>query len=257
MSARLATAGVLLVALVAGPRAMPWAGSVAHADEVEVFARVVVDSTPLRSGPGSSFRQVGLAVRGDTFPVKKRATSGYWFQIERPDGTLAWVLGDAVYNHELGEGDAPRNRVFAPPPLRDARVEISATFGALGGGGFMAIRPTLLVAPVFGLEVTGAVAVSRAGRLLLVGGGGIVNLFPDWPVVPYFVVGGGMTVSDPNADTFLLESGSIPMLYGGGGLRFGFRQRLTLRIEARAYAFFEPGRYVAQEEYSGGLSVFF
>ncbi|MCB9618378.1 MAG: SH3 domain-containing protein [Sandaracinus sp.] len=233
------------------------ASSSAQADDVEVFARVVVDSTPLRSGPGSSFRQVGLAVRGDTFPVKKRATSGYWFQIERPDGTLAWVLGDAVYNHELGEGEGPRYRVFAPPPLRDAHVEIAATFGSLGGGGLMAIRPTFLIAPYFGLEITAAVAVSRAGRLLLAGGGGLLNLFPDWPVVPYFAVGGGVTISDPNSDTFLLESGSIPMLYGGGGLRFGFRQRLTLRLEVRAYAFFEPGRYVAQEEYSGGLSVFF
>lgn len=232
-------------------------GSAVRADDVEVFARVVVDSTPLRSGPGSSFRQVGLAVRGDTFPVKRRATSGYWFQIERPDGTLAWVMGEAVYNHELGEGEGRRWRIFAPPPLNDAHVEIAATFGVLGGGGFMAIRPTLLVAPIFGLELTGAVAVSRAGRLMLFGGGGVINVFPDWPVVPYLVIGGGVTVSDPNADTFLLESGSIPMLYGGGGLRFGFRQRLTIRIEARAYAFFEPGRYVAQEEYSGGLSVFF
>jgi hypothetical protein len=166
-------------------------------------------------------------------------------------------MGEAVYNHELGEGEGRRWRVFAPPPLSDAHVEIAATFGVLGGGGFMAIRPTLLVAPIFGLELTGAVAVSRAGRLMLFGGGGVINVFPDWPVVPYLVIGGGVTVSDPNADTFLLESGSIPMLYGGGGLRFGFRQRLTIRIEARAYAFFEPGRYVAQEEYSGGLSVFF
>lgn len=250
--------GSRVVAAFMAAMALAGAPSLVAADEVEVYARVVVDSTALRSGPSSSQRQVGIARRGDTFLVKQRSTRGYWFQIERPDGTLAWIMGDATYNHEVGEGGEVRRwRVFAPPPLREARMEIAATFGVLGGGGFMAVRPTVLIAPVFGIEATAAAAVSRAGRLLLFGGAGVVNLFPDWPVVPFFAVGGGVALSDPNADTFLLESGSIPVLYGGGGLRFGFRQRFTIRIEVRAYAFFEPGRYVAQEEISGGLSVFF
>ncbi|MEM9070063.1 MAG: SH3 domain-containing protein [Myxococcota bacterium] len=232
--------------------------SEARADDVELFARVIVDSTPLRSGPSASFRRVGIAFRGDTFLVKRRSTQGYWFQIERPDGTLAWILGDAVYNHEVGEDDERRpSRVFAPPPLVDAHIEIAADFGALGGGGFMAIRPTILIAPEVGLEITGGASVSRAGRILLAGVGGVVNVFPRSPVVPFLVVSGGVAFSDPNADTFLLERGSTAMLAGGGGLRFGFRQRITIRIEARAYVFFESDRYVTQEEFSGGLSVFF
>jgi len=230
----------------------------AHADDVEVFARVVVDATPMRSGAGPGFRRIGIATRGETFPVRRRATSGYWFQVERPDGTLAWVLGDAVYTHEVGEVEgARRYRVFAPPPLADAKMEISAMFGALGGGGFMAVRPTLVLDAYFGIEVNGAASVNRAGNLLLIGGGGVVNVFPLWPVVPFLVVGGGAAFSDPNADTFLLEQGTTGMLYAGGGLRFGFRKRLVLRVEVRTYVFFEADRYVSQEEYSGGISVFF
>jgi hypothetical protein len=136
-------------------------------------------------------------------------------------------------------------------------VEIAATFGVMGGGGFMALRPTVLLAPEFGFELTGAATVSKGGRILMGGVGGIVNLFPKLPVVPYVVAGGGMAVSDPNADTFLLESGSVGMLYAGGGLRFGFRYKITIRIEARSYAFFDANRYKPQEEYSGGLTVFF
>lgn len=230
----------------------------ARADDVEVFARVVVERTALRSGPGADFRRVGFASRDDVFPVLRRATRGYWFEIERPDGTRAWVLGDAVYNHEVGELDDPRRfRVFAPPPLLDARMEVAVTFGALGGGGFMAIRPTLLLDPYFGLEITGAATVNRAGQLLMALGGGIVNVFPEWPVVPFLAVGGGVTFSNPNSDAFLLEQGRVNTLYGGGGLRFGFRKRLTLRLDIRLYAFFEADRYVAREEYSGGVSVFF
>lgn len=234
------------------------AANPARADDVEVFARVVVERTALRSGPGPDFRRVGFASRDEVFPVRRRATRGYWFEIERSDGTRAWILGDAVYNHEVGELDDPRrSRIFAPPPLLDARMEIAVTFGALGGGGFMAIRPTLLLDPYFGLEITGAATVNRAGQLLMALGGGIVNVFPEWPVVPFLAVGGGVTFSTPNSDAFLLERGRVNTLYGGGGLRFGFRKRLTLRLDIRLYAFFEADRYVAREEYSGGVSVFF
>ncbi len=227
-------------------------------DEVEVFARVVVDHAAIRSGPGPQFRRIGVAFRGDVFPVVRRATTGYWFQIERPDGTKGWILGDTVYNHEVGElEEAPRWRVFAPPPLEGSRMEIAVTFGVLSGGGFMSVRPTVLLDPHFGIELTGAASVNRAGQLLMAGLGGIINIFPHWPVVPYLAVGGGVAFSNPNSATFLLEEGTIGTLWGGGGLRIGFRKRITLRVDVRAYAFFEANRYVAREEYSGGFSVFF
>jgi hypothetical protein len=224
----------------------------------QAYARIIVDTAPMRSGPGPSFRQVGTARRGEVYPIRQRASVGYWFQIERPDSTLAWVLGDAVYVHDEGaEATHFMPRLFAPPPLPDARGEIAIVFGALGGGGFMALRPSFLLSPVAGVELTAGASVSRAGRILLGAVGGIVNLAPRSPIVPYVVVGGGVAHSDPNADTFLLRSGTVGMFYGGGGLRFAFRYRLILRAEVRAYAFIEPDRYVSDEEYSGGLTVFY
>jgi hypothetical protein len=42
----------------------------------------------------------------------------------------------------------------------------------------------------------------------------------------------------------------------GAGLRIGLRYRITLRLEARSYVFFETDRYVRDEELSAGLTVF-
>lgn len=238
-------------------------------DDVELYARVIVDSTVIRSGPGVSYRRLYVAERGDVFPVVARSTrGGYWFQVELPDGTSGWILGDTVYNHEVGEDDPDEGRflpgLFAPPPLPTATGELSVTFGILGRsfgangfGGFMAVRPTIYVRPSFGLEVTAAASVSTGGRVFLGTIGGIINVFPESPVVPYVVAGGGVALSAPNSDTFLFEEGTTGAMYGGGGLRFGFKYRLTLRIEARAWAFYEADRYVAQEELSGGITVFF
>jgi len=239
-------------------------------DDVEPYARIVVEATNIRSGPGASFRRVYVAERGEEFPILGRATrGGYWFKIELPDATSGWVMGETVYVHEVGEGEASGGRflpwLFAPPPLLTAVGELSVTMGVLGKsfgfdsgrGGFMAVRPAFYLNPVFGIEATGAASVAEGGRIFFGTLGGIVNLFPRAPIVPYAVTGAGFAFSDPNADTFLLEGGNTFVLYGGGGLRFGFRYRLIVRVEARAYAFYKPDVYVAQEELSGGVTVFF
>lgn len=244
--------------------AVPENGALVDEEEAPqgVYARVVVERTEVRTGPGVSFRRVRSASRGDVFPILERGTSGYWYQVELPDGTHAWIAGSAVYTHELSSEEANAGRfapeVFAPPPLPQAVGELSFNFGALGlVNGFMAIRPAFYLAPEFGIEITGAASVGDGGRLLIATAGAIVNAFPQSVVVPFVVGGGGAAFSDPNADSFLISSGVTGALYAGGGLRFCFRYHITLRLEARVWAFYDENRYVAQEEYGGGLTVFF
>lgn len=234
----------------------------ARADSnVEVYARVVVDRTEVRAGPGATFRRIYAARRDEVFPVRGRATSGYWFQIELPDGTTGFIRGDVVYNHEIGPEEQKGARflpeVFAPPPLLEAHGEIALVGGALGGGGMIALRPSWLLDPSFGFELTAGASVAQGGRLLLAMVGPIVNLFPRSPIVPFFTLATGIVGSSPNADTFLLEAGSVMGISAGAGLRIGLRWRLTLRLEARSYVMFETDRYVRQEEFSAGLTVFF
>jgi hypothetical protein len=261
-----------LLALVLGALCGVRAPSTAHAEAdaadaqppahgpAVVYARVVVERAALRTGPGATFRLVRSAEQGETFPVQERAPRGFWLRVELPDGTSAYVQGDAVYIHEVGErsrGARVLGKIFAPPPLLAAHGEISISLGALGQGGFMAVRPVWLLAPNFGFEANLAASVSSSGRLFLGGLGGVINLFPSWPVVPFAAAGGGFAYASPNADSFVLGSGSSSALYAGGGLRFGFRQRLIVRVEARGYAFFDANRLLAQQEISGGLSAFF
>ena len=232
----------------------------ALAEDAEVHARVVVDTAEIRAGPGASYRKLYTARRDDVFPLRSRAARDYWFEVELPDGTTGFVRGDLVYNHEVSESEASGGRflpqVFAPPPLAEAHGEIALSFGALGSGGMVALRPTFLLAPSFGIELTGGAAVAQGGRLFLALIGPVINLFPRSPVAPFFNLAGGLIASSPNADTFLLRGGNVTGLSAGAGLRIGFRYRITLRLEARSYVFFETDRYVRQEELSAGLSVF-
>lgn len=237
-----------------------WA-SAAIAQDTQVYARVIVDTAPVRSGPSATQRVVTMARRDQVFPVRGRATRGHYFRIELPDGTHGYVQGDLVYNHEVSEERAHGGRfwpeVFAPAALPSAHGEVALVGGALGGGGMLALRPTWLLQPSFGLEITAGAAVAPGGRLLMLMLGPVVNLFPSSPVVPFATVAAGVVTSSPNADTFLLEQGSVSAASAGLGLRIGFRHRITLRLEARTYVLFDADRYVRQEEWSGGLTVFF
>jgi uncharacterized protein YgiM (DUF1202 family) len=242
---------------------LPASASPAQAEDdvdAEVFARVVVETAALRTGPGATFQLVRVANQGETFPVRQRATRGYWLRVELPDGTLAFIQGDAVYMHEVTQRSRAQRilgKVFAPAPLLGAHGEIALSFGVLGSSGFMAARPVWLLAPSFGFEANLAASVGSSGRLFMGGAGGVVNIFPSWPVVPFMAAGGGAVYASPNADSFVLKEGARSMIYAGGGLRFGFRHRIILRAEGRAYAFFNANQLVASQEISGGLSAFF
>jgi hypothetical protein len=248
-----------LVLLVAALVLVP--SSAAAEDNADPYARVIVEHATVRAGPGVGFRSVYQAQRGEVFPLHARASEGYWFQIELPDSTLGWIAGDTVYNHEVGSDEAHGGRflpwLLAPPPLPGARGEIAITAGLLGSGGMLAVRPTVLLDPAFGFELSAGAAVAAGGRLLMGTVGPIVNVFPSSPVMPFATLQAGVTISSPNADTFLLESGGLATLSGGIGLRIGFRWRLTLRLEAREHVFFEADRSVAEKELSAGLTVFF
>ena len=234
----------------------------ARAQEAEQpYARVIVDSAPVRSGPGPTFRRLHVAQRGEVYPIHARSTQGYYFLVELPDSTRGYISGESVFTFEVAGEAESQGRflswLFAPPPLPGATGEVAVTGGVLAGGGMIALRPSFLLNPAFGVEVNAMAVVAPGGRLWVATGGPIFNLLPHAPIVPFATLQGGVTASSPNADTFLLGSGSIATLSAGFGLRLGFHYRLTLRLEARAYAFFEPDRFVSQEEFSAGLTVFF
>jgi hypothetical protein len=253
---RCCAAGFVLALLALAPRSASAADS-----DTTVYARVVVDRAEILAGPGATYRRIYAARRDEVFPVRGRATAGFWFQVELPDGTTGFIRGDVVYNHEIGPSEHSSGRflpeVFAPPPLLESHGEVALVGGVLGGGGLIAVRPSWLLDPSFGFELTAGAAVARGGRLLIAMVGPVVNLFPRSPIVPFFTVAGGLISSSPNADTFLLDAGSVTGFCAGAGLRIGLRWRLTLRLEARTYVMFETDRYVRQEELSAGLTVFF
>jgi len=238
-------------------------------DEVEAFARVVVDVVELRSGPGVSYRVIATAHRGETFALDGRPTSGFWLRVLLPDGRAAYVIGDAVQPFAVRpneEGAPSRPGFFAPPPLEGAHGGLAIVGGILSGPtgdgsratfGYMEIRPQIVLHKSISLDGFLGDALTSDGQQLLYGAGATVHLFPSWAICPFVGLGGGGLSVFPTSDSFVLRRQDRFVGRVGGGFLLALRNRILVRLEATNLTLFTADTYKSAQTYAGGLGVYF
>ncbi|HET9958775.1 MAG TPA: SH3 domain-containing protein [Polyangiaceae bacterium] len=255
-----ANRGFARSALVAGATSAALLTSAhARAADPDVFARVVVSETELRSGPGISYRAIQRVRRGEVFLVKTRETKGFWLQVELPDGRTAYVLGDTVATQTV-DSDAPdaphKPGLFAPPALQSSRAGFTLLAGLYDGSGYAEIRPALVIAPAIAFEPYVGVALGPDSRRLIYGGAGTLNLAPDWAIAPFFEVGLGGVLEQPK-DEFVRPDRKWFHARAGGGLLVSLRLRLLLRLEVSNVVLFNEDDYQNRQAYLAGLGTYF
>ena len=258
---------VLAVALFLA--AVPASALAADQVEPEAFARVIVDSAELRTGPGVSYRVIYVGHRGETFALDGRPGTGFWLRVLLPDGRTAYALGDEVQPFAVNpndEGAPSRPGLFAPPPLEGSRAGFALVGGVLsipvaGGSvqhyGYVEARPSLVLHKTVSLEGFVGDGLTADGTQLLYGGGVAIYLAPSWPVCPFVgLMAGGLSVF-PNQDSFVLKREDLYVARAGGGILLALRNRILVRIEATDVALFTSDSYKNAQTYSGGLGVYF
>jgi hypothetical protein len=261
----------LAVALAVGSAAAtPRSARADEAPEPEAFARVVVDSAELRTGPSVSYRVLYVAHRGETFALDGRPGGGFWLRVLLPDGRAAYALGDEVQPFAVNpndEGAPSRPGFFSPPPLEGARGGLALMGGVLSlpltvGAppkyyGYVEARPSLVLHKTVSLEGFVGDGLTSDGTQLLYGGGVAIYLAPEWPVCPFIgLFGGGLSVF-PNQDSFVLKREDLYVARAGGGILLALRNRILVRIEATNLSVFSADTYKNAQTYSGGLGVYF
>lgn len=263
-ASRLALALAMLFALV-----VSFAPRSAHAEEPEAFARVVVDSAELRSGPGISYRVIYNAQRGETLAIDGRQSAGFWLRVTLPDGRTAYTLGDEVQVFAVrpDEPDAPsRPGFFATPPLQGAHGGLAIVFGIMNipildgttrAFGYIEARPSIVVHPTLTLEGFIGDALTNDGAQILYGGGATINFAPRWAVCPFLGIGAGGLSVLPNADSFVLKREDLYVARAGGGLLMALRGRILVRMEVTNLSLFAADTFKNAQTYSIGLGVYF
>lgn len=257
MMRRLATSAVALGALTAAASARA---------EEDAILRVLSDTADVHTGPGSGYRVVYQAQNGETLIAVSRATGDHWFQVQLPDGTYGWILGDEVLPLEVDLGREPRppsiwrqigDVVFSPAPLPGGAVSLTFSAGVLGGEGLFLFRPALLVEPHVSIEAYLGETVGDQLDIIHYGGGANAFLWPRSPVTPFVSLAGGGAWGRKKADQFTAKPGHFATLAAGGGLIVALKKRVTVRTDVRHYVLYDPDHSYTAREYSGGLCVVF
>jgi uncharacterized protein YraI len=236
-----------LVVVVAGVR---------HAD-ADAFLRVIAQKTPVRTGPGASYREVYSAERGQVFHVVERATRDFWFKIELDDGTTGWILGDTVFPFEVRDktkpgifrrmGRAISRAILGPSAAMYANVGLSFSAGVLDQEGVFILRPSWLIDPYWALEGFGGLSPRAEKDIFLGGLAFVLRLAP----------GAGAARIRPKADNFIDKEETLFALGAGGGLEITFKKQITVRLDARNWTIFDADKSNNGQEYTGGLAIFF
>jgi hypothetical protein len=263
MTPRLVGILAVLVALGAAPR------DGRAEDEPEAFARIVVDTAELRSGPGVSYRVIHTAHRGETLALDGRHGGGFWLRVILPDGRVAYALGDEVQPFAVkpGEPEAPsRPGLLAPPPLEGAVGGLAIVGGVLSipitdqgqkGFGYLEIRPSIVLHKTISLDGFLGDALTSDGSQILYGGGITVHLAPSWPISPFVGIGGGGLSVFPNSDSFVLKRDDLWAARAGGGILLALRGRILVRLEVTNLTLFKADTFKNAQTYSGGFGVYF
>lgn len=238
-------------------------------DEPEAFARVVVDSAELRSGPGVSYRVIYEGHRGETFALDGRPSAGFWLKVLLPDGRSAFALGDELQPFAVdahAEGAPSRPGFLAPPPLEGSRAGLALMGGLLsipvvGGGtqrfGYIEARPSLVLHKNVSLEGFVGDGLTTAGAQVLYGGGFTFYLAPTWSICPFVGLSAGGLSLRGNPTSFVAQHEDYYVARAGGGLLFALRGRILVRFEATNLAVFTAETYKNAQTYAGGLGVYF
>jgi hypothetical protein len=259
-----------IVFLLASPAAR------AASEEPQAFARVIVDSAEIRTGPGVSFRVIYNAQRGETLALDGRPGAGFWLRVLMADGRAGYALGDEIepFAVDPREPGAPsRPGIFAPPPLEGSRVGLAIVGGVAsiespeGSGiqryGYLEFRPSIVVHRTISLDGFLGDALTPDGGEILYGAGASVYFAPNWPVCPFLGIGAGGLRIVPNSDSFVLKEQNYYVARAGGGLLLAFRSRILFRLEVTNLSIFVAGGpkvpqpYQNAQTYAGGFGVYF
>lgn len=238
-----------------------------RASAEDPYVRVISQRAPVHTGPGSSYREIYVAERGQVFEVLERGTKAFWFRVRLDDGTSGWIFGELVFPFEVVEEEKPgalvrawrasRRAIFGPSPVPYANVEIAVSGGILGSEGVFLFRPAYLLDPRFAVE--GFFGLSpRAQEDLFTGGlGWTLRLWPGAAFGPFVHAGTGLSYLRPKADNFTDEAKTLMTLVAGGGFELTFKKQITVRFDYRNWTLFDPDEASNKQEFSGGLAIYF
>uniref|UniRef100_A0A486XIA1 SH3b domain-containing protein n=1 Tax=Rheinheimera sp. BAL341 TaxID=1708203 RepID=A0A486XIA1_9GAMM len=204
---------------------LPTVNGSVRADEIDV--QVSTDFVNLHSGPGRGYPIVQVALKGEGLTILSKRTD--WVQVRFKQHRYWLARADLLhlYTDNKQQFDVSDDKL---QQFQQRQLEAGLMFGDFNGSSFYQLSLSYLFSPYIQTELAlgqanGEQADNLSAELSL-----YLNPLPEWPVSPYFGLGGGVLRTSPR--TVLVQTPDRNNSLAS--VEFGLRYYISRNILARA-----------------------
>jgi len=201
----------------------------AFANDVQVTGSYI----EVHTGPGRGFPIFHVVEQGDIVRLIKRKTS--WYQVRTADGKMGWVsLEHMERTMMIGTQTVPFEQV-SDAIEESQKIELGIASGWFADGSVVSLMAHYRIFSSLSAEMTFAQSMGTFSSSRLYYAGIMIEFFPHWLVVPYFVSGFGYLKNVPSDIVAGGKEFDQTIANSGLGVRFKLGYRFYLRTTAKMH----------------------
>ena len=208
------------------------------------------------TGPGRGYPVFHVVERGAVITIKKRRTD--WYKVVTEKGKVGWVRRDKLNNAITTDGDQLE---FTPPGRQEyvnRKWELSLLVGDFSDSQSFSAIIGYHLTPNLATELKYASNFGDFSNTQLISLNMVNQPFPSWRISPFFTLGAGQLLVEPDASLVAAENRDETAMTVGGGFLFYLSRRFIFRTEYNNHTVL-TNREANEEvhEWKAGISVFF
>lgn len=211
--------------------------SIVHAEEqAPVQVKVLDPYIEMHTGPGRGYPIFYVISRDEMVEVMFRHTD--WFKVRTSQGKEGWVDRAQMVMTLDPSGERLQIRDVSQEEFVARKWEYGGALGDFEGATVMTFSATHHFTENVSAEIYLSQVLGNTSSSTLLGGGLILQPFPEWRLSPFFVIGTGVKDTRPKATLVVTRDRTDSYANVGIGARMHFTQRFLLRAEFRKYVIF-------------------
>lgn len=209
---------------------------IGHAEDPPLRVEVTGPYIEMHTGPGEVYPVHQVVERGEWLEIIKRRTD--WFKVKAHRDRSGWVHVEQIRMTQIAEGVPLDVKQYTLDDFIQRDWEFGFLTGDMDGAAVMTVYGGYSFNENFSAELSLSQALGTYSSQYLVDVNLLSHPFPQWRYSPFFTVGTGMILTQPDATLVQTEDRTDSTAHVGLGLQTYFSRRFFLRGEFRHYTVF-------------------
>ncbi|MCC4833630.1 SH3 domain-containing protein [Shewanella sp. 10N.7] len=229
--------------------------NLAHAESSAAQLTIDVPFVELHSGPSAGYPVVHVVEQHEQVSVLLKRTS--WLKVRDKRGIEGWFHEDDLRGLSQ-HGEAINQHVIGTEAFMQRDWEAGVMYGDLEGANFYNVHLGYVFTPVFSAEISAGKALGSISDSDLFEAMLYSHPFPEFTLVPYIGIGGGIINTKPHSVIADSESRQSTLMSAAAGVKYHLARNFILRAEYKlSLALTDRDENEQLQSWKVGFSVFF